>query len=400
MFGLADCNNFFASCEMVFNPKLRDQPLVILSNNDGCIIARSKKAKALGIKMGEPIFHYKNRADIIRLSSNFELYSDMSHRVMETLSTCSPDLEIYSIDEAFFSLEDHPQLKEEALHIREKVRKWTGIPISIGIAPTKTLAKLASEIAKKNDGAFVLREDMESTLGSIEVSEIWGIGRALAGRLKRKGIYSALDLKNAEDAWIRKMLGVVGYRTVLELRGKPCFELNEIPEKKKSIVCSRSFGSRVTKLEELHEAVSTFAARAAEKLREQESYASFLSVFLISNERIASCHATFPNASSYTPDFISAAKVGAEKLFDSNQEYRKAGVLIGDFTDISQPDLLNPPKVDRKIAMNVLDQINARYDKPKLQFAAEGIERSWKSKRDHTTPKFTTRWTDLLKVKP
>lgn len=383
---------------MVFNPKLNGKPLVILSNNDGCIIARSAQAKALGLKMGEPIFHYKNRADIIRLSSNFELYSDMSHRVMQTLTTCSPDLEIYSIDEAFFSLENTPHLKDEALAIREKVRKWTGIPISIGVAPTKTLAKLASKIAKKNDGAFVLTEDMDSVLAPIEISEIWGIGPALTGKLKKKGIYSVLDLKNTEDAWIRKTLGVIGYRTVLELRGNPCFKLEATPEKKKSIVCSRSFGHKVTKLEEIHEAVSTFAARAAEKLREQKSFASFLSVFLVSKEKMASCHATFPNATSFTPDFIHAAKTGAAKLFDPNLKYSKAGVLIGDFTDINQPDFLDSPKSDRKSAMKVLDEINARFDRPKMQFAAEGIERSWKSKRDHTTPKFTTRWTDLLKV--
>lgn len=397
MFALADCNNFFASCETVFNPKLKNKPLVILSNNDGCIIARSKKAKELGIKMGEPIFHYKGRTDILRLSSNFELYSDMSHRVMQTLATCSFDLEIYSIDEAFFYL-DSPDLKKEAHRIREKVRKWTGIPISIGVAPTKTLAKLASKNAKKNDGASVLTENMESSLGSIEVGEIWGIGPALSTRLKKNGIYSVLDLKNASDSWIRKTLGVVGYRTVLELRGKPCFELNEIPEKKKSIVCSSSFGHKVTKLEEVYEAVSTFSARAGKKLREQMSYTSFLSVFLISKNGVASCHATFPNATSYTPDLIKAAKIGAGKLFDSTQIYRKAGVLIGDFTDIIQPDLINPPKQEHKIAMNILDEINALYDQPKIQFASEGFKKCWKSKRNHTTPKFTTRWSDLLKI--
>lgn len=395
MFALADCNNFFASCEMVFNPKLKDQPVVILSNNDGCIIARSQKAKELGIKMGEPIFHYKGRADIIRLSSNFELYSDMSHRVMQILASASPNIEIYSIDEAFFTLET----EDEARSVREKVKKWTGIPLSIGLAPTKTLAKLASEMAKKHNGVFHLNEKMDQVLSEIEISEIWGIGRASVSRLKKQGIYSVLQLKETEDAWIRSVLGVNGYRTVLELRGKSCFEINEISEKKKSIVCSRSFGHKVADLEALYEAIATFAARAGEKLRGQGSRAGFLSIFLSGRENIATCHATLPNKTNETPELIRVAKMCVKRTFRAAEEYRKAGVLLGDFEDGIQPDFLVPPSKDRSKAMEVLDEINARYDKPMIRFAAEGTLQSWKSRRDFTTPKFTTRWTDLLKVR-
>src|SRR5438105_11482001 len=237
MFALVDCNNFFASCEMAFDPKLEKRPLVVISNNDGCIIARSKKAKELRIKMGEPAFLYKGRKDIVMLSSNFALYADMSGRVMEVLSTFSPDMELYSIDEAFLVLND--RFEEIGAAMREKVRQWTGIPISVGIAPTKTLAKLANERAKKGNGVFVLNEQNRiKELEKTELEEIWGIGPGLAERLKNKGVYTAGQLCETEDNKLRKWLGVNGFRTVLELRGEPCFEITEIEEKKKSILCS------------------------------------------------------------------------------------------------------------------------------------------------------------------
>ncbi len=383
---------------MVFNPKLENRPLVVLSNNDGCIIARSPKAKALGIQMGDPAYLYKDRKEVVMFSANFALYSDMSHRVMQTLSNFSPEIEIYSIDEAFLSIEG-ADLQGQCLAMQQTVKQWTGIPVSIGLAPTKTLAKLASEEAKRQGGVCVLEHNqIEERLANTELSEIWGIGAALTERLKRRGIYTALQLSQADDTLLRKWLGVTGFRTVLELRGTPCFDICEIPEKKKSIICSRSFGKKITELKELQEASASFAARAAEKLRSQESRAAFLSVFISTTQGSSSCHIQIPNATSYTPDLISLAKEGIQKLFRPGLEYRKAGVLLGNFTEDKQTDFVTPSGKERGKAMKVLDQINARYDKPIIYFAAEGIENKWKSKRNHCSPKFTTSWRDLLNV--
>jgi len=426
LFALADCNNFFASCEMVFNPGLDKKPLVVLSNNDGCIIARSQKAKQLGIKMGEPAYLYRERAkkgEIQMLSSNFTLYADMSQRVMQTLSSFSPDIELYSIDEAFFLLEPSSDevLRSRALEMRRKVKQWTGIPVSIGTAPTKTLAKIANETAKKDkngDGVCVLTDpvSISERLKKTALEDIWGIGARLSERLKRKRIYTAAQLVEADDVWIRKLLGVTGFQTVLELRGTPCFQLCEEPGKKKSIVCSRSFATRIEDLSLLQEAIAAFAANAAEKLREQESVASFLSVFIAASPfqepyESRSCHIQIPNPTSYTPELIALAKEGLSQIYRSGCSYKKAGVLLGDFSDsdAAQTDLITPSSDTdkKKEAMKVIDKINARYDKPSLRFAAEGVDqhptsRSWKSAeaniRANVSPKFTTSWHDLLKI--
>jgi len=383
---------------MVFNPKLEKVPLVILSNNDGCIVARSSKAKALGIKMGDPAFLYKNRKDIVMMSANFALYSDMSARVMQTLSHFSPDIEIYSIDEAFFSLEQGIKYIDKCTEISKIIHKWTGISVSIGAAPTKTLAKLSSEIGKKEKGVFVLTQnEIPQLLSNTSISEIWGIGQNLTSKLKQKGIYTAAQLANADDIWIQKLIGVTGFRTVLELRGIPCFEINETPEKKKSIVCSRSFGQKITELAPLQEAVASFAVSAAEKLRSQQSLAGFISVFISTNQETSTCHIHLPNATSDTPELISLAKQGAAKLFREGP-YRKAGVMLANFTEEDQSDFITEPKRKKPGAMKVLDEINARYDKPMIRFAAEGIGQNWKSRRDRSSPKFTTSWDDLLKI--
>lgn len=381
---------------MVFNPQWEKSALVILSNNDGCIIARSPQAKALGIKMGDPSYLYRQRSDILMLSANFPLYSDMSQRVMQVLSHFSCDMEIYSIDEAFLLLDGN--VEEQAKALRDKVKKWTGIPVSVGVGKTKTLAKLASEIAKKEKGVFVLTEE-EEWLAQTELHEIWGIGSRTAATLKRNGIYTALQLCQTEDSLIQKWLGVTGYRTVLELRGTCCFELCDIPEKKQSIVCSRSFGKRVSELESLQEAVATFAAHAAEKLRGQKSLAQFLTVSLIDGEEGGSCHVQIPKATSYTPELISLAKEGLLRIYRPGREYKKAAVMLSDFCDegsLQEDFLLSSP--EKKDIMKLIDQINTRYDKEAIRFAAEGIEKPWKSKRSHTTPHFTTSWSQLLKV--
>jgi len=417
MFALVDCNNFFASCELVFNPLLDKKPLVILSNNDGCIIARSQKAKQIGIKMGDPAFLYRDQAargEIGMISSNFALYADMSRRVMEVLSSFSPDMELYSIDEAFFLLDDAPDeiLVKQAVAMRGKIKQWTGIPVSIGMAPTKTLAKIANEMAKKElGGVCILSEPaaIQSHLAKTALIDVWGVGRRTAEQLKRKGIYTAAQLTEADDAWIRKLLGVTGLQTVLELRGIPCLQILEEEEKKKSILCSRSFPSQIGDLVLLQEAVASFTSHAAEKLRAQKSLAGFLSVFLSPplSEKTDSynCHIQLPNPTSYTPELIALAREGIAQLFRPGLFYKRAGVLLGDFSDedhvqndLMAPNDFSPQKTE---AMKILDQINARYDKAAIRFAAQGKKgkRPWQSSRSNVSPNFTTNWNDLLKVK-
>lgn len=407
MYALVDCNNFYASCEEVFNPSLAKHPLAILSNNDGCVIARSKKAKELGVKMGDPAFLYKDRKEIRMLSSNFALYADMSERVMQTLETFSPDMEIYSIDEAFFLLEENLSFEKECLHMRKKVKQWTGIPISIGVAPTKTLAKLANHSAKKKQtGVHVLtcpaqiRELLEKT----SPAEIWGIGAASAEKLKAKRIYTAAELSCAPDVLIQNTLGVMGLRTAHELRSIPCFSLEEEAAKRQSIVCSRSFSEKIADPSALLEAIAAFTSRAAEKLREQESKAGFLSVFIRTSPFVKpfesrSCHVTLPIRSDYTPELIRLAKAALERILTPGIAYKKAGVLLGDFKDASevQTDLFavsedNPKK---SALMKTIDRINRRYDKEQVRSAAMGLERKWRSARSSATPNFTTSWTDI-----
>jgi DNA polymerase V len=414
MFALVDCNNFYASCEHLFQPKLEKKPLAILSNNDGIVIARSPKAKALGVKMGQPAFELKDdieKGKLKVLSSNFSLYADMSQRVMQTLSTYSPDMEIYSIDEAFFLLEKESNLRAKGIEMRKKVKKWTGIPISIGIAPTKTLAKLANEAAKKGEtGVLVLSDsaEIEERLGATDLEEIWGIGSRLSQKLRRKGIYTAKQLRDCEDNWIRKLLGVTGYRTVLELRGVPCFELMEEPEKKKkSIVCSRSFSQKIDTLSVIEAAVASFATRAAKKLRDQKSLAGFLSVFVatspFSEPYVShSCHVQIPNPTSFTPELITLAKEGLSKIYQPGLGYKKAGILLADFIDeeAAPLDFLTPRPTSLKKAkaMKIVDAINARAGKEAIRFASQGVGKKWQGARSHVSPKFTTSWSELLKI--
>ncbi len=417
MFALVDCNNFYASCEEVFNPSLSLRPLIILSNNDGCVIARSQKAKLLGIKVGDPAYLFKERVDrgeIQMLSSNFTLYADMSQRVMQTLESYSPKMEIYSIDEAFFEIEDRlaDQFREEGLKIRHKVKQWTGIPVSIGIAPTKTLAKIANETAKKHlefDGVRVLISPSEilKQLEKTELEDIWGIGSALTLRLRKERIYTAAELIGREDRFIRHLIGINGYRTVLELRGLACFPCEEEIKKKQSIVCSRSFGRKVVDIEDLEESVAAFASRGAEKLRLQKSRASFLSVFIATSPFVQpyesrSCHIELPNPTAYTPELIHLAKEGLRSIYRPHFSYKKAGVLLGDFVDEGgeQIDYLTPGNVNPKKTklMQTIDSINRRYDKNAVQFAAEGLDPSWRSNRARASPRFTTSWNELLKI--
>lgn len=408
-FALVDCNNFYVSCERVFNPRLRNRPVVVLSNNDGCVVARSNEAKALGIPMGAAAFQYADqfkRHRFIVYSSNYALYAEMSHRVMETLSQFSPDMEVYSIDEAFLLLDASTDIRK----IRQKVYQWTGIPVSIGVASTKTLAKVANKYAKKylpNEGVFIL-DDPTEILKNFPVEDVWGIGRQITAFLHRHDIHTAWELACADDDWIRKNLSVVALRTVWELRGISCLSLQEAPPPKKSIVCSRSFGIEVTTEKDIAEALATYTARAAEKLRDQESAASFLEVFLHTNrfkEGGYYANATqiiLSEPTDFTPKLVGLAKKGLNKIYREGLSYKKVGILLGGIVSIRsvQRDLFAKNQAEKQQRlMDVLDATNAKYGADTLKLAAQGIAQGWKSNRKNTTPHFTTCWEDLLTIK-
>lgn len=413
LFFLVDCNSFFVSCERVFNPKLLGKPVVVLSSNDGCVVARSKEAKLLGIPMGAPAFEYqklfKDRGVFV-YSSNFTLYGDISERVMEVLQQFSPDFEIYSIDEAFLMIAAEDPLSI-AREIRQRVLRWTGIPVSVGIAPTKTLAKVANHVAKKEEkhgGVYLLQDpkEIDQTLANFPLGDIWGIGHNLSRRLKGQGIHTPLQLKNSADSWIQKCYSVVLLKTALELRGISCLPLDEVEESNKSITCSRSFGTPVTTLNQLEEAISNYIAKAAEKLRRQELCASYITVYLttspfIENPYSNSASISLPEATDYTPHLITLAKKGIQAIFKEGYSYKKVGVILNDLSSKSshQPDLFCEPTPDRSKAMDVLDQINEAYGRNALQFAAEGIEKPWKMRRSHTSARFSTHWKELLTVR-
>lgn len=402
MYALIDCNNFFASCEQVFNPHYRNRPLVVLSNNDGCVVARSKEAKALGIPMGVPAFECKSlflQHDVIVLSSNFVLYGDMSKRVIETIKTFGLPIEIYSIDEAFVTLPVENPLPL-AWEIRQKILQWTGLSVSIGIAPTKTLAKVANHAAKKGIRVILYQQEL---LHNFPVADIWGIGRRLAKRLYQEKIRYAHELIQRDESWIRQKLSVIGLRTVMELKGISCLETLEILPERKSIVSSRSFGKKVNSLEELKEAVATFVARAACKLRRDKLKAYFLLVFIESElHRSHSAAVHLPFATSYTPDLISYAHTALETLYQEGVFYRRAGVMLSELIaeEETQLDLFRKEQstAKKKRAIEVLDAINQHYQHKALIFAAEGIAKKWQGASEKRSPHYTTSWDDLLKI--
>lgn len=412
-FALVDCNNFYASCESVFNPALRNQPVVVLSSNDGCIIARSKEAKALGVPMGAPAFQCKDlflQHKVITCSSNFALYGDMSQRVMQTLSQFSPDLEIYSVDEAFLKIENKGA-SNYAQTIRNTVLKWTGLTVSIGIAPTKTLAKAANAWAKKREGVFNLLDprDQKKILDQMSVGEIWGIGRRLTQHLARFGIRTAWEFCQADDCWIKKHLSVVGLRTAWELRGISCLELDEAEPSKKSIMSSKSFGKPQTDFNAIAEALASYTSRAAEKMREQSSAASSMEVFLITHfkpeepAKTVYTQIILPQPTDYAPDLIYFAKRGLETLFRKGQIYRKTGILLGGLVpnQSCQLDFFNGGKAVNKKhqqVMEVVDQANHLFGRRVLRFAAEGTKQEWKTRLSMRSPRYTTSWNELLKV--
>ena len=343
-YALIDCNNFYASCERVFDPDLMTRPVAILSNNDGCIIARSSEAKDIGIPMGSPEFKIRSLIsshNVAIRSSNYALYGDMSRRVMETLQTCTPNLEIYSIDEAFAELSEEymESLEMYGQFIRERVKKWTGIPVSVGIAKTKTLAKIANETAKKYrslNGVLVLDEHtkIKKVLKHFPVGDIWGVGKNYEKTLRRHGIQSAWDLREQPDSWVKQTMKVTGLRTVWELRGTPCLTVEQSVEPRKGILSSRSFGEPVASKDDLKEAVSLFASRAAEKLRAQSSVAGTITVTLVTNKYATDGQYKFglsvnlPNATADTSVFSRISTLMVDRLFDSSKIYKKAWVML------------------------------------------------------------------------
>jgi len=416
LFALIDCNNFYVSCERVFNPQYQGKAVVVLSNNDGCIIARSNEAKALGIAMGTPFFKCKdiiNRYRVEVLSSNYALYGDMSRRVMNTLQQFTPSLEVYSIDEAFLSLTGahDTSFSDYARTIKMTVRQWTGIPVSVGIGPTKVLAKIANKLAKRVEtygGIFDLTacKDIDVLLESLTVHELWGIGRQYASLLSRHGILTARQLKYADDGWIRKHLTVTGLRILWELRGISCIPLEEAPPPKKGIGSSRSFGRPVEALDELSEAVSSYISRAAEKLRAQCSLASVLHVYLGTNrfrqmpQYSNGITLTLSVPTSFTPHLIRYAKEGLKKIYKKGFQYQKAGVFLSGIVpqDQVQLGLFTRDRLTagyKRALMDSIDGINRKWGKGTLQCASAGVKQTWGMRQEMKSKNFTTRWDEL-----
>jgi len=414
MFALVDVNSFYTSCETVFRPDLRGKPVVVVSNNDGCIISRSAEAKRLGIKMGEPYFKIKKelqRQQVQVFSSNYALYADLSHRVMTILAELAPATEIYSIDEAFMDLTGVSgcmALEEFGRDVRQQVLKATGLTVGVGIAPSKTLAKLANYAAKKwsKTGGVVDLSDparQRRLLPLVPVEEVWGIGRRVGKRLQLMGIKNALELADSSIPTIRKHFSVVMERTVRELRGESCLAIEELAPTKQQIVCSRSFGHRVTDYDDMHQAICAWAERAAEKLRREKQYCRFISVFVRTSPHDGSGYNNQASGrlllpSNDTRDIIRVATEALGRIWREGERYLKAGVMLSDFYSegVAQLDLFaeTQPKANSAALMNAIDALN-QSGKGKIWFAGQGIEKSWSMKREMLSPAWTTRYSDL-----
>jgi DNA polymerase V len=418
MYGLIDCNNFYASCERVFNPSLNGKPIVVLSNNDGCVIARSSEAKALGIPMGEPAYKLKELIEtnqVYVFSSNYVLYGDMSQRVMNTIASFVPEMEIYSIDEAFLLFEgfQNIDLKEFGEKIVRTVKRNTGIHVSLGIAPTKTLAKAASWFAKKYknyNGVCLIDTDekREKALKLLQIGNVWGVGRQYSKKLQYYSINTAWEFTQRTKSWVRHTMGVTGERTWLELHGTSCIEMDRSMTKK-SICTSRSFGERLTELAPVSEAVANFAASCAEKLRKQRSLASVIMIFIHTNPFATNqpqysnqIVLQFPVPTNDTTELIDYALRGLKSIFKEGYRYKKAGVIISEIVQ-ERPlqadlfDVRNREKFNK--AMNVMDNLNESYGRQKVKIAAQGFDRKWKLKNEKLSPCYTTKLSDVLDVK-
>ncbi len=419
-FALVDVNNFYVSCERVFNQNLINRPVVVLSNNDGCAVARSNEVKALGVKMGTPWFELKDLAKqhhIIALSSNYTLYGDMSDRVMTILRDFSPHVEVYSIDECFLGLQGLGKLwltpKDMGQSIRQRIRQWTSLPVCVGFGVTKTLAKLANHIAKKQpafhgvcDLAAMPPAQFEALLSAIEVGEVWGVGRQITQHLHASGIKTVKGLRDTPPSWLRAKFGVVMERVGYELRGISCLALEEVSVPRKQIISSRSFGQLVYSLPELSESIAGYMSSAAEKLRRQHSVCNAIQVFIQTNpfreqdKQYSNCMTVpLPNASSDTCLLVRAALFGLKRIYRQGYAYKKAGVMLTgiDSAIMHQQSLFIQHGTDDKSArlMSVLDQINQRYGRDTLSVFSTGKRKSWTMHRENVSPCYTTNWNDV-----
>lgn len=443
MYALVDGNNFYVSCERVFRPSLNGRPVVVLSNNDGCAIARSNEAKALGIKMGAPWFQIKHLADevgLVALSANFALYGDLSDRMMSLAAGLGHRQEIYSIDESFVDLSGiRGDLIQRSRKIRARILQWVGIPTCIGIGPTKTLAKLANHVAKtaeRKPGVYpdhlaqichlgsLSQMDLDAVLAATEAGEVWGVGRRIAQQLADGGIHTALDLTRMDLATVKRRFSVVLERTVRELRGMPCMELEDAPPPKQQIACTRSFGQPVQALVDLQEAITEFACRASEKLRRQDSHSAQVLVFIRTSpfrakEAQYSRSAVFPLPvpTSDSTTICEAALAVLDAIYQPGFNYAKAGVMLLDLEPAQRHQFtldlapttgqaankdLAMEAVERTRLMTVLDQVNGRYGRGTVLLASAGLKgsaRTWTMKQARMTPQYTTRWADLALVR-
>lgn len=414
MFGLVDCNNFYASCERVFNPSLNGKPIVVLSNNDGCVIARSNEAKVLGIKMGVPAYQIKGlvkQHDVAVFSSNYVLYGDMSGRVMSMLAELAPEIEVYSIDEAFLNLEGIQNLQILGSEIVRQVTRGTGIPVSVGIAPTKTLAKVANKFAKKypayNRLCIIDTEDKRTkALQLTGIGDVWGIGRKQAAKLEKQGVRTAYDFTQLPGSWVRKNMTVTGECTWKELRGISCIDMEIAPPAKKQICTSRSFGKMVEDIDTMSEAIATHASTCAKKLRQQKSYAMSLMVFIHTNnfredlpQYWKNTIVQLPIPTSDTLEIVEYALSGLKTIFMEGYQYKKAGVIITEITTNAQLGLFDSIDRDkRERLMQVVDKINGKFQHH-VKLAVQGSGRDWKLKQEQLSQRYTTDINEVIIIK-
>lgn len=415
MFALVDCNNFYVSCERVFNPALNGKPVVVLSNNDGCIIARSEEAKKLGLQMAEPAFKklkYLKDNDIEVFSSNYTLYGDMSARVTETLSKFIPEIEIYSIDEAFLNLTGFTgDLEELCKEIIFTVTRNTGIPISIGIGPTKTLAKIANKAAKQSDGIFIIKNNnqLDALIRNTPIEKVWGIGRQYAKLLQQNQVRTAFDFTLLDDNWLRTKMKVIGLRIKKELLGKSCIRLELMLPPRKAIATTRAFGKKTSELVYITQAISTYAVRCAEKLRKQNSVANLLTVFIHTDpfspnepQINKSKTITLPVATNSSMELVKYSLVCLNEIFVKDFRYKKAGVIVDGLQTESSFQQSIFDKTDRKKQHDLLktiDKLNGEFGRDKVKLAVQGDGKEWKLRQEKLSKRYTTNWNEIIEVK-
>jgi len=411
---LIDCNSFYVSCERLFNPKIQNVPVVVLSNNDGCVISRSNEAKKLGIRMGEPYFKVKDlvkKNNVQIFSSNYALYGDISRRVMKVLKGFTDKIEIYSIDEAFLDLSHikDEQVEEYGKQIRERILKWTGIPTSVGISNTKTLSKVANHIAKKNKaGVIFLKENIDDILKNFDIADVWGVGRQLSKLYIKNGINNAFKLKNISNTWVKKSTNVLGAKTVMELRGISCIDLETEETRRKSCCVSRSFGKKVESLDKLKESVTTHCLNAAEKIRTDKQTTRAITVFIRTspfdkNRKYYSNSITIelPVATNNSIELVKIAISGLKKIYKYGYFYQKAGIILSKLRNASEKELnLLAPILEKKSTplMRAIDFTNAKYGRNAISIAQAGISNDWKMRREHSSRIDTASFDFLPKI--